>query len=41
VADQAGIILANFEAVAEDLTAGAIVVLAGEWVRIRRLPLPG
>ena len=33
--------LANLPAVAEDLEAGAIVVLTDEWVRIRRLPMLG
>jgi predicted nuclease of predicted toxin-antitoxin system len=41
-ADQAAVILANLEPVAEDLSAGAVVVLTDQWVRIRRLPLlPG
>jgi predicted nuclease of predicted toxin-antitoxin system len=40
-ADQSAIIQANLEQVAEDLTAGAIVVLSDEWVRIRPLPLLG
>ena len=34
-------VLANLPAVADDLEAGAIVVLTDEWVRIRRLPMPG
>jgi len=40
-AEQAATILANLPAVAEDLEAGAIVVLTDEWVRIRRLPMSG
>jgi predicted nuclease of predicted toxin-antitoxin system len=40
-AEQAATILANLPAAAEDLKAGAIVVLTEEWVRIRRLPMPG
>ena len=36
---QATIILANLDVVAEDLDAGAVVVLTGEWVRVRRLPI--
>jgi predicted nuclease of predicted toxin-antitoxin system len=39
--DQSGIIQANLQQVAEDLAAGAIVVLGDDWIRIRRLPLPG
>ena len=37
----AATILANLPAVADDLEAGAIVVLTDEWVRIRRLPMLG
>jgi hypothetical protein len=33
--------LTNLAAVADDLGAGAIVVLMDEWVRIRRLPMLG
>jgi predicted nuclease of predicted toxin-antitoxin system len=38
-AEQAATILANLPAVADDLEAGAIVVLTDDWVRIRRLPM--
>ena len=38
-AEQAAIIHANLEQVAEDLKAGAVVVLGEEWVRIRPLPM--
>jgi hypothetical protein len=37
--EQAAIILANLEVVAEDLDSGAVVVLTDEWVRVRRLPI--
>src|SRR5437764_7788820 len=40
-ADQFAIIEANFPTVADDLAAGAVVVLGDHRVRIRRLPLPG
>jgi predicted nuclease of predicted toxin-antitoxin system len=40
-AEQAATILANLPAVAEDLQAGAVVVLTDEWVRIRHLPMLG
>jgi predicted nuclease of predicted toxin-antitoxin system len=40
-AEQAAIILANLGQVAEDLTAGAIVVLHEDSLRVRRLPMPG
>ena len=40
-AEQAAIILANLDQVAEDLTAGAIVVLHEDSLRVRRLPMPG
>jgi predicted nuclease of predicted toxin-antitoxin system len=40
-AEQAATILANLPAVADDLEAGAIIVLTDEWVRIRRLPMLG
>lgn len=40
-AGQAATILANLPAVADDLEAGAIVVLTDDWVRIRRLPMLG
>ncbi len=36
---QAVIILANLDAVADDLDSGAVVVLTEEWVRVRRLPI--
>ncbi len=38
-AEQLAIIEANLDQTADDLNAGAIVVLSDEWVRIRRLPL--
>ena len=39
-ADQVvGLILANLEAVADDLSRGAIVVLGEDWVRVRALPI--
>jgi predicted nuclease of predicted toxin-antitoxin system len=40
-ADQSAIIQANLPPVADDLAAGAIVVLGDDWIRIRRLPFPG
>jgi len=40
-AEQSAIILANLDQVAEDLTAGAVVVIGDDWIRIRRLPMPG
>ena len=40
-ADQSAIILANLDQIAEDLTAGAVVVIGDDWTRIRRLPMPG
>lgn len=40
-AEQASIILANLDQVAEDLTAGAVVVLHEDLLRVRRLPMPG
>jgi hypothetical protein len=40
-AEQAAIILANLDQVAEDLIAGAIVVLHEDSLRVRRLPMPG
>ena len=39
-AEQAAIILANLDQVAEDLTAGAIVVLHEDSLRVRRLRRP-
>ena len=36
--EQAAIILANMNAVVEDLKSGAVVVLADDWLRVRRLP---
>lgn len=39
--EQCAIILANLDQAAEDLSAGAIVVLGDDWLRIRRLPVPG
>ena len=40
-AEQSGIILANLDQIAEDLALGAFVVVGDDWVRIRRLPMPG
>ena len=40
-AEQASIILANLDQVAEDLTAGAVVVLHEDLLRVRRLPMSG
>jgi predicted nuclease of predicted toxin-antitoxin system len=40
-AEQAALILANLDPVADDLASGAVVVLGDEWIRIRRLPLFG
>jgi hypothetical protein len=40
-AEQALIILANLDQVAEDLTTGAVVVLHEDLLRVRRLPMPG
>ena len=40
-AEQASIILANLDQVADDLTAGAVVVLDEDLLRVRRLPMPG
>lgn len=37
--EQATIILANLDVVADDLDGGAVVVLTDEWVRVRRLPI--
>jgi predicted nuclease of predicted toxin-antitoxin system len=39
--EQSSIILANLPQVAEDLAAGAVVVLGDDSIRIRRLPMPG
>jgi predicted nuclease of predicted toxin-antitoxin system len=39
-AEQASIILANLDQVAEDLVAGAVVVLHEDLLRARRLPMP-
>ena len=39
-AEQSAIILANLDQIAEDLTAGAVVVIGDDWIRIRRLPMP-
>lgn len=41
VAEVAGLVLANLDAIAEDLQTGAIVVLADTRIRIRRLPIDG
>jgi predicted nuclease of predicted toxin-antitoxin system len=38
---QAAIILANLGQVTEDLTAGAMVVIHEDTLRVRRLPMPG
>jgi predicted nuclease of predicted toxin-antitoxin system len=40
-ADQFATIQANLVPVADDLAAGAVVVLGDNRVRVRRLPLPG
>jgi predicted nuclease of predicted toxin-antitoxin system len=40
-ADQSALIQANLPQVTSDLDAGAVVVLGDEWIRIRRLPIPG
>ena len=40
-AEQSAIILANLDQIAEDLTAGAVVAIGDDWIRIRRLPMPG
>ena len=40
-AEQSAIILANLDQIAEDLAAGAVVVIGDDWIRIRRLPMPG
>jgi predicted nuclease of predicted toxin-antitoxin system len=40
-AEQAAIIIANLDLVAEDLTAGAVVVLHEDLLRVRRLPISG
>ena len=40
-AEQSAIIDANLPQVTGDLAVGAVVVLGDEWVRIRRLPMPG
>lgn len=37
--EQAAVILANLESVADDLDAGAVVVLTDDSIRIRRLPI--
>lgn len=39
--EQSAIIQVNLPEVASDLAAGAVVVLGDEWIRIRRLPMPG
>lgn len=39
--DQFEIIQANLPSVADDLAAGAVVVISDYRVRVRRLPLPG
>ena len=38
---QSAIILANLDQIAEDLAVGAVVVIGDDWIRIRRLPMPG
>ena len=40
-AEQSAIVQANLPQVAEDLAAGAVVVLGDDSIRIRRLPMPG
>jgi len=40
-AEQSAIILANLDQIAEDLVAGAVVVIGDDRIRIRRLPMPG
>jgi predicted nuclease of predicted toxin-antitoxin system len=40
-AEQSLIILANLDQVAEDLAAGAVVVLHEDLLRVRRLPMSG
>jgi predicted nuclease of predicted toxin-antitoxin system len=40
-AEQSQIILANLDQVAEDLAAGAVVVLHEDMLRVRRLPMSG
>lgn len=40
-AEQSAIIVANLDQIAEDLIAGAVVVIGDDWIRIRRLPMPG
>ena len=40
-AEQSAIILANLDQIAEDLTAGAVVVIGDDRIRIRRPPMPG
>jgi len=40
-AEQSAIVLANLDQIAEDLEAGAVVVIGDDWIRIRRLPMPG
>ncbi len=39
-AEQASIILANLDQVAEDLTTGAVVIIHEDLLRVRRLPMP-
>jgi predicted nuclease of predicted toxin-antitoxin system len=38
--EQAGLLIANLPAVAEELSAGAVVSLSARHLRVRRLPLP-
>jgi predicted nuclease of predicted toxin-antitoxin system len=40
-AEQSAIIVANLDQIAEDLVVGAVVVIGDDWIRIRRLPMPG
>ncbi len=40
-AEQSAIILANLDQIAEDLTAGVVVVIGDDRIRIRRLLMPG
>jgi hypothetical protein len=40
-AEQSAIALADLDQIAGDLAAGAAVVIGGDRIRIRRLPMPG
>jgi predicted nuclease of predicted toxin-antitoxin system len=39
--EQSAIILADLDQIAEDLAVGAAVVVGDDWIRVRRLPMPG